>query len=187
MFIVIEGDNGTGKTTVSEILNTEHGFEFITIQQKIRQLENHAKCFETGSMQRYEAFLNYNRACGEQVMKYKKSLLARYWVSTVAAAYADGLFDLEEALRRAEKLRNTMVLPDRIFRLKCAFDTRIGRIKKRALTNGNDDITDTRDSKYSLILDKLQDRFAFMTEIPTDGISPKDVAMLILYNVGGVV
>ena len=35
MFVVIEGDNGTGKTTVSHILNSQYGFEFITEHQEI--------------------------------------------------------------------------------------------------------------------------------------------------------
>ena len=184
MFVVIEGDNGTGKTTVSHILNSQYGFEFITEHQQILELEQQAKRFATGSAERFEAFLDYNSVCGRQAKKYDKALLARYWISTVSAAYADGLLDINETLEKADMLMETMVIPDFVFRLRCDFDKRIERIDKRAAVNGNDDRTAERDRRYSFILDCLQGKTGIITEISTDNISPADVAGNILNYIG---
>ena len=184
MFVVIEGDNGTGKTTVSHILNSQYGFEFITEHQKILELEQQAKRFATGSAERFEAFLDYNSVCGRQAKKYDKALLARYWISTVSAAYADGLLDINETLEKADMLMETMVIPDFIFMLKCGFEKRIERIDKRAAADGSDDRTDERDRRYSFILDCLQGKTGIITEISTDNISPADVAGNILNYIG---
>ena len=138
MFVVIEGDNGTGKTTVSHILNSQYGFEFITEHKEILELEQQSKRFATGSAERFEAFLDYNSVCGRQAKKYDRALLARYWISTVSAAYADDFLDINETLEKADMLMETMVIPDFVFRLRCDFDKRIERIDKRAAVNGNE-------------------------------------------------
>ncbi len=184
MFIVIEGDNGTGKTTVSHILSERYGFEFITEHKEILTLEEQSKRFDIGSLSRFKAFLEYNRICGEQTEKYNKALLARYWISTVSAAYADNLFEIEQALEMADKLFDTLVRPDFVFRLKCKFDTRINRIEKRAFADEADDITAERNRQYSFFLDCLKERTGIITEIVTDEISPEIVAKTILDYIG---
>ena len=187
MFIVIEGDNGTGKTTVSHILNEKYNFKFITEHKEILQLEIQSKCFDIGSIARFKAFVNYNRICGKQAEKCDRALLARYWISTVSAAYADKLFNIDEAHEKADELMNTLVRPDYIFRLKCDFRKRIDRIEKRTAADKNDDITVERDRRYSLILDHLQERIGIITEITTDDISPDNVVGKILNCIGEVI
>ena len=184
MFIVIEGDNGVGKTTVSHILSEKHGFEFITEHKEILELEEQSKHFDIGSPSRFNAFLEYNRICGKHTEKYKRALLARYWISTVSAAYADKLFEIEQALEMADKLFDTLVRPDFVFRLKCKFDTRINRIEKRAFADETDDITAERNRQYSFFLDCLKERTGIITEIVTDEISPEIVAKTILDYIG---
>ena len=185
MFIVIEGDNGTGKTSVASILNKKHNFEFITEHPDIAELEQKAKSFDIGSIERFEAFLDYNRACGEQSEKHIRSVLARYWISTIAAGYADKLFDINETLTRADSIIKTMPRPDHIFRLKCSFEKRIERIEKRALSDGNDDITAERDKRYSFILDNIQSRYGILTEIDTENTDPDTTVNKILNAIGG--
>jgi broad-specificity NMP kinase len=91
--VLIEGDNGTGKTTISQKFS-ENGFYVVTDEPAIKELEKQAKTFDVGSKERIDAFIAYNRYCGNEALKYKNSLIVRYWISTVSAVSADGLFSL---------------------------------------------------------------------------------------------
>lgn len=138
MFLVIEGDNASGKTTLSIRLK-EEGFHIITDDENVKKLELGAKQNQVGTWSRINSFYAYNAFCGEQTKNYENSVLVRYWVSTVAAAYADGLVTLAEAIDMAKKWDRSLPKPDFYFRLRCCREDRIARIKERYLKNDYSD------------------------------------------------
>ena len=105
--------------------------------------------------------------------KYRDVLIIRYWISTVAAAFVDGIFLLEEALSVALRLYQCMPKPDYIFTFHCDYLSRIERIKKRELLcNQDDDISLVRDKKYRIILEALSKEIQNWYVIDTNNISP---------------
>lgn len=157
MFIAIEGDNGTGKTTLSKFFRNL-GFEIVSEIDEAKILETEAKKFLPGSLERHEAFIKYNSFCGEYTAKPGKFLIIRYWISTIAAAFADGLFDFRTSMNIAQSLSESMPKPDYIFRLLCDYQVRISRIAGRKNKNNGhleDNISPDRDMKYKTFSDSL--------------------------------
>ncbi len=185
MFIVIEGDNGSGKTTIAENI-MKLGYFFVTEDNKVKVFEIEAKKLARGSQKRYEAFLAYNKLCGSYKTKMNHILLVRYWISTVSAEYADGLYTFEKALKEAEEKERIMPCPDYVFRLYCSYEERIQRIKKRnmKIDNYSDDISKERDEKYNKILNVLEKRLNYMYTIDVTNISPEKVIEKILLLIG---
>lgn len=186
MFIVIEGDNGSGKTTIAENI-MKLGYFFVTEDDKAKITEIEAKKLEKGSQERYEAFLAYNELCGSYATKVDNILLVRYWISTVSAAYADGLYTLEEALKEAEEKERLMPRPDYVFRLYCDYEERISRVKKRnvKIDNCSDDISRERDEKYREILDVLERKLNYMYMIDVTNMSPEKIVEKMFLFIGG--
>ena len=167
MFIVVEGDNGVGKTTLGHYLQNE-GFEFISVLPEIKNLEEAAKKNEVGSEKRFNAFLEYNRACAELARVYPDSVVVRYWVSSVAAAYADCLLSLDEAVLKAQECLTSFSQPDIFFRLKCPRKERVTRIIQRNNEgNFSDNTSFDRENRYSDILDVIGNDCVHFVNIDT--------------------
>ncbi|MBQ7215729.1 MAG: hypothetical protein IJS39_07065 [Synergistaceae bacterium] len=177
MFIVIEGDNGTGKTTLGKFLQRS-GFVIVNDTEEAKILEAQAKTYPPDSLQRYEAFLKYNRLCGEYARKSENAAAVRYWFSTITAAFADGIFTSEEALNISEHLNVSMIRPDYIFRLYCDYPVRTERILRRASrSTGNlsDDVSIERSIKYRQFSDVLVQRFGNCYNIDTTASKPSQM------------
>jgi len=115
MWIAIEGDNGAGKDTLAKHFERD-GWNVVTYRPAVAQSFKEAASLE--GAERVESFVGYNRLCGELASnEVSPCLLIRYWPSTLAAAYADGIWDDARAKLEAERLRSRLPLPDRILYL----------------------------------------------------------------------
>ena len=184
MFIVIEGDNGSGKTTVSRFFRNL-GFVIITEIAEIKELEKIGKQNKIGLKKRYETFLQYNKLCGQYSRNYKDSLIVRYWISTIAAAYSDGVLSLDDSIKSVIKVENELERPNCIFRLKCNYEQRLMRIFNRGSDN-KDDTSLERDRKYNLFLDTLDNMTDYMHTIDTTNTSSYNVFKQMINIMEGV-
>ena len=155
-FFVIEGDNGTGKDTLALKLQKKYGFRIITNEEDIVKLNKKAK--EFNGKQRIKKFLEYGAVCSNRVKNSSQnSILVRYWISTLAAAYADKILEYEDVCKIQDKICSEFYKPDGIICLSCDFEKRIDRIENRK-SDDFDDITIERNHRYRWFLDKIQNR-----------------------------
>lgn len=169
MLIVIEGDNGTGKDSVGEFFVKE-GFYVPTYEKEAMELSNRAK--KLARPERTLAFLEYSAFCGRCTQMHDKSLVIRYWISTLSAAYADNIYNMDEALMKAQQLYTNLPFPDYVFFLKCDYPERIRRINARKF-DSDDDRTLERAQKYDCISEKLSRIIRNWYIIDTTNSTPK--------------
>ena len=156
MFLVIEGDNGAGKDTIASKFEND-GFEIVTYYKKIKAMELLAKK-ECGKIKVLK-FMAYNKAEGDlikDIRNQSNALLIRYFVSTLAAGYADEIFTYEETMDLLKSTYSKFEKPDLIVRLKCDYKERIRRIEERNSPE-YDDKTLKRDNRYRWITDRIKE------------------------------
>lgn len=171
-WIVIEGDNGTGKDTLAEQVE-KLGFDILTYKAEVKFAEMTARDFQ--GEKRLLSFLEYNRLCGSMAMlNCGPSLLVRYWVSTVAAAYADQIWNWKVANEQALRCAADFPMPDLIVQLECELVERRSRIAKRNANSG-DNISIARDWDYRWALGELRKYFPAWETIDTTFLSQEQV------------
>ncbi len=157
-FIVIEGDNGTGKDTLAQGLEN-YGFEIVSYDSKIKEYEQYAKL--AAGLEKVNRFLQYGKKCSQEIAdrknenEYANLLLIRYWVSTLAAAYSDQIYDYDEIMRLIDEIYPLYEQPETLIRLVCDYDTRIHRIEQRNSSNF-DDKTIKRNKRYLWITEQIK-------------------------------
>lgn len=155
-FIVIEGDNGTGKDTLALKIKEKLEYRIITNESNIKELNKKSKCY-TGK-ERIQEFLKYGKICSDTASMAKENvILVRYWLSTLASAYADNIYTYEEVCEIENKICSNFYKPDIIICLWCDFETRIKRIETRKAIDF-DDVTKERNEKYKWFLKQYQMR-----------------------------
>lgn len=170
-WIVIEGDNGTGKDTLAEQLKTL-GYDIVTYTKEARAAEMRARalCGE----ERLLSFLEYNRLCGSMAeFSNYPSLLVRYWASTMAAAYADQLWTWEKVNEQVISCINQFPIPDLIIQIKCDLSTRRTRVATRGTSDDNMCIE--RDKNYGWALDEIRKHLPSWETVDTTHLSPPQV------------
>ena len=177
-FIVIEGDNGTGKDTLAQAL-APYGFEIVTYKPEANKALKNARAVTT-----IESFLEYNMVCSNLCLTnsnpLKTNLLIRYWTSTLASAYADQNWTVAQVDRVLERCLKEMAIPDCFIRLTCSMDERVRRIEERGAV-GNDDITLERAAKYNFIFSHIMKKIPTRwIEISTSDLSPAQVKAKVL-------
>ena len=90
-FVVIEGDNGSGKTTLANLAK-HRGFTITSEDEELITMEREAKQLEGD--ERIKLFYKYNmRTAQKAITTYNETIVVRYWTSTFAASYADGVIN----------------------------------------------------------------------------------------------
>lgn len=172
-FVVIEGDNGTGKDTQALKLEEKYGYSVITNFDEMKIINSEAK--QHIGKEKVEKFLKYCNLCSEYSLIYDNSLVVRYWISTLAAAYADNIYTYDEVLKLQEKFCLNMNVPDIIICLWCNFDNRIKRINERH-SDDFDDVTESRSIKYAWFLNQVKEKYNLnWVDIDTTDKSIEDV------------
>lgn len=172
-FIVIEGDNATGKTTLCscfpfEIINSQKWFQDEEIKLKKLPLN-----------EKIPAFLKFNLKCGQYGYSMDHyCVLARYWISTVCAAYADGLYDFQTAQNEARANINSFPMPEVTIFLRCPNSVRLSRIMERRKEIGDysDPIAEIRNEKYLQISLYISTLFKNVMTFSTDIYKPNEIA-----------
>ena len=185
MFLVIEGDNGTGKDTLAQGLE-KYGFKILTYDKRVKEFEKVAG--QGTGEEKTKRFLAYGKACSDFVSESKKKgenvILIRYWISTLAAAYADGVYDYEKISDIIDTIYPKLEKPDMLLRLNCNFKERVHRIQNRKSANF-DDVTKTRAEKYEWISSKIKAKTDFKwNEIDTSNKSIEEVCQEALEAIG---
>jgi thymidylate kinase len=169
MFIVIEGDNGTGKDSVGGMF-VKDGFYSPTYENDAIALSSAARKLERPECTL--AFLEYCAFCGRLAQNHEKSIVIRYWLSTLSAAYADCVFNIDITLAKARELYSSLPVPNYVFFLECNFDERIRRINARQI-DSDDDRTVERAQKYAHVSRELSKIFQNWYIIDTTNTSPE--------------
>lgn len=175
MFILIEGDNGTGKDTLA--LGLGNQVDNITYHEEIQDGMIFARTFD--GVKKVLRFIDCNATGSKMVKKNKSkdvdSLMIRYWPSTVAAAYADKRLTEDQCDKLAEMCRRSFETPDIILYLECNHEERVQRIILRNSPNFDDKTTE-RAARYAYYSQKiLQDFGDRVCRISTSGKSAKEV------------
>lgn len=155
-FIVIEGDNGTGKDTLALKIQDKLGYRVITNEQNIKELNKKSKSYE--GKERVKKFLEYGKFCSDKVRNVNENvILVRYWLSTLAAAYADNIYTYEQTRELENNICSKLYKPDIIICLWCDFETRVKRIETRR-TLDFDDVTKERNERYKWFLKQYEEK-----------------------------
>jgi thymidylate kinase len=170
-FIVIEGDNGTGKDTLAEQIKTL-GYNIVTYTAEARDAEMKARTLHGES--RLLSFLEYNRLCGSIIeISNTPSLLIRYWISTMAAAYADQLWNWEKVNDQITRCISQLPVPSLVIQMKCDFSVRNIRVTNRGISDDN--MCGERDKRYNWALDEIRKHFSSWEIVDTSHISQQQV------------
>lgn len=153
-FVVIEGDNGTGKDTLALKIQDKLGYRVITNESNIKELNKKSKSYK--GKERIHRFLDYGKVCSNIVENTNKDvILVRYWLSTLAAAYADNVYTYKETCELRDNICSKFCKPDIVICLWCDFKTRVKRIETRKSLDF-DDITKERNERYRWFLKKYE-------------------------------
>lgn len=151
--LVIEGDNGSGKDTLADRLTMDSWQILSRDPDIVREKELASRLRHK---EKFEAFLEYNRKCAEKAVGNPRSILIRYWPSTLCGGYADNIVSWEEFQTHVESAFDTLPVPALVLFLKCSLESRRIRVKERGLVlNGIDDLSERRDRRYQKAIEWL--------------------------------
>jgi hypothetical protein len=128
-WLLIEGDNGSGKDTLRAFFEREgwlHVNDSAAALAELEQARKHA------GRDRLRAYLRYCQACAATAAdSATKRVSVRYWPSTLAGGYADELVDAAELDRMLGECMRSFPDPDGVIELRCDLDQRVQRILRR--------------------------------------------------------
>ena len=128
-WLLIEGDNGTGKDTVREHFERQGWVHVNDSADALTELE---VAIKRKGPSRIPAYLQYCQACGSFAARTPGNRVSvRYWPSTLSAGYADELIGFSEMADMLEKCICELPSPNSVIELRCDFDARIARILER--------------------------------------------------------
>lgn len=145
-FLVLEGDNGSGKSTVAALLRAA-GLHVVSNEPELKDAEMHAK--RLSDRERMRAFYAYNHmAASTAHSRGADCVIVRYWPSTLAAAYADEVLEGGELARECLQNMGAFQAPAFFVYLKCDHAERTRRILARDSRGAPDDCSISRARRY---------------------------------------
>ena len=146
-WFVIEGDNGTGKDTLADQLRLDDWFLVNRTPNAVTAKEQASRL--TG-LDRVEAFMSYNQTYAHLASVHPvRSILIRYWPSTLAAGFADSILDWTEFKTRAHQSMRALPVPKLMLFLQCGLTARRNRVQQRGIVSGSvDDTSEIRSVRY---------------------------------------
>ncbi len=156
-WFAIEGDNGSGKDTLADLLAID-GWYFVSRSDAVSKKKEDANKL-TGT-KRVDAFLAYNKNCATIAsQRHSGSFVVRYWPSTVAAGFADEIFSWMIFTEQVEKCLRSLPAPDLTVFLQCMLSNRQNRVHKRGHIEGAvDDVSNRRDLRYQKAIQHVSKR-----------------------------
>jgi thymidylate kinase len=128
-WLLIEGDNGTGKDTLRTLFERDGWRHSNDSSQAASELDAARRCV---GRDRIPAYLRYCRACATGTHEpASRSVTVRYWPSTLAGGFADGLLDERELDDLLKQCVRDLPAPDAVIELRCNLGTRTERIQQR--------------------------------------------------------
>ena len=175
MYLLIEGDNGTGKDTLAQGLQNQ--FDIVTYRSEIQQKMDYARTFK--GRENALKFMECNALSSRFVEENEKngidSIVIRYWPSTIAAAFADRKLSETDCDLLMKMSTSSNAMPDLLVYLECDHGERVNRIIARNSPNF-DDKTEERAARYAYyskkVLDQLGDR---VHKVKTSGKTREEV------------
>lgn len=147
-WIVIEGDNGTGKDVLAKKLEAIN-FQIINYEPSVKSIE--AEIHKKKIKNKMELFLDYNETCSHYRCN-KDCISLRYWPSTIAAGFADNRLSYIEFEKYIESCLLKFRKADAFIYLTCTYSERVNRIKKRLIDMpelaGKDNIAKKRGERH---------------------------------------
>lgn len=178
-FLVLEGDNGSGKSTVAALLGAA-GLYIVSNDPTLKDAETQAKKLRDRT--RMRAFYAYNRQTATLARSYgTECVVVRYWPSTLAAAFADGIIGDDELARQCQENIRDFPEPAVFVYLKCGHAERTRRIAARDAPGAFDDCSLSRARKYEYAIGHMA--FAVSTPwifLPSDVMQPPCLARRII-------
>jgi hypothetical protein len=154
-WLVIEGDNGTGKDTLRRFFEDEGWFYVNGVPDALNQLRNARKIV---GRDRLPAYLRYCQICAIAAAKStNRRVIVRYWPSTLAGGYADELIGDAELSQMIEECRRDFPKPDAVIELRCDFDVRVHRIRQRLSdpSGHSDSLDPERGRRHRIALERI--------------------------------
>ena len=172
-WIVIEGDNGTGKDVLAEKLLD---YKILNRRKEIIMIEKTAR--KASLIKKIDAFLDYNKTH----VKYARELnyiSLRYWPSTLAGGYADNLLTEKEFRKLIDKCLFSLEKPDLFICLICDYIVRMKRIKKRLIEQpelmDKDNLQKDRAERHYKAMLEISNYFPNWYFINTTNLSKEEV------------
>ena len=91
------------------------------------------------------------------------SIVIRYWISTLAATYADYVYEYDKVIQLTDEIKRNIVAPDVIIRIWVNSEVRLNRIASRNLKDSKlfDDSSITRAQRYEWISKEILNRSGY--------------------------
>lgn len=174
-WIVIEGDNGTGKDVLAKRLE-DMNYQIINYEDSIKAVEN--KVRQNKRNNKIELFLEYNEICSNFNCN-TNCVSLRYWPSTISAGFADNQLTDEDLRQYIERCVLRFRKPDAFIYLTCDYDERVRRIENRLIDmpelKGKDDIAIIRGKRHLDAMTMISGRYSNWYNINTTNLTIDDV------------
>lgn len=156
-FIVLEGLDGAGKTSIGEYLAKEYGFVGVKtptpIFEQIRSYIDKQDVY-TKLMFYYAGNFDASKKIEKQLQESSVICDRYFYSSLVYFAYFSG-YTIKETLELMEKLTGKLLLPDTVIYLTVSDEERMNRLKERSIETSSTDAYFIKNIHRCHVMEKL--------------------------------